>query len=625
MIEKMKKLSLLLRSDDRSVILRPLQDLGVLHIEFGKDSQRLEVLLLKENITKLERTHAFIKALTDEAHNTFHQESIDDLDPVIDVVDKTNVELQDLHAQGEKLAKELASQEIWGDYDAEKLAALEATGLHCRFASALIAEYEAVADEPTFIEVARDASHVFYVSLTEQGKEPVALVGQEVFLAGSLTQLKAKVLAIHEAIEKRRKALLSYGRYLDEITKGIKTYQDRLAYALANNSLVEVADGKALLLQGWFPVKREADVKAFLEASTCAYLIENPTHEDSPPIAMRNGKLASLFEPITKVYSLPNYHEADTTAFLGPFFALFVGLCLADVGYGFLMLIATVSAFFALKGDMKKIAGLGIILSLTTILGGVLLGDMFGIQADSSVYPSFLKSFASFGSMDQAMRLPILLGIVQVLIGHLLRSYNGFRNNGLQGALKPLGTACLVVFAAIGILQMGYFGDGPHLMVGPIPIGPWIYAIPNLALVTKVLAIVGLVLVLFFNGVEHHVKFYLRPAHGLWELFEFFSQILGDFLSYLRLFALGLAGGLLAMSFNTIGLMVLGKGDNPLLWLALVVVLLLGHSINLGLALIASFVHPVRLTFVEFYKAIGFKGGGVSYSPFRMQAKSNQN
>ncbi len=624
MIEKMKKLSLLLRSDDRNVILRPLQDLGVVHVEFGKDTQRLEVLLLKENITKLERIYSFIKALTAEEHTTFHQEATEDLDAILDVIEKTNVEIEDLKAQGEKLAKEIAAQEIWGDYDASKLAALEGSGLHCRFATALIAEYETVSKEPSFVEVTRDASHVYYVALNKKGEE-VTLVGQEVFLAGSLTQLKAKALGLHEDIMKRRKTLLSYGRYLDAISQGIKSYQDRLAYALANNSLVEVADGKALLLQGWFPVKKETEVKAFLEASTCAFLIETPTHKDSPPIAMKNGKLATLFEPITKVYSLPNYHEADTTAFLGPFFALFVGLCLADVGYGFLMLIATVTAFFVVKGELKKFAGLGIVLSLTTILGGILLGDMFGIQADSSVYPSFLKSFASFGSMDQAMRLPILLGIVQVLIGHLLRSYNGFRNNGIQGALKPLGTACLVVFAAIGILQMGYFGDGPHLMVGPIPIGPWIYAIPNLPLVTQILAIVGIVLVLFFNGVEHHVKFYLRPAHGLWELFEFFSQILGDFLSYLRLFALGLAGGLLAMSFNTIGLMVLGKGDNPLLWLALVVVLLLGHSINLGLALIASFVHPVRLTFVEFYKAIGFKGGGVSYSPFRMQTKSHQN
>jgi V/A-type H+-transporting ATPase subunit I len=629
MIQKMKKLSLLVHANDRSQVLEDLQKLGVVHVELGKDQQRLEILVYKEKIVKLEKTHQFLTSLVTAEKTVFHQETYpDDLDVLYDEIEKMRVEIDDLRAQGEHLAKELQAQNAWGFYDAQKAQALNAAGIKLRFGKVPPKVFEALDPQAPFFEIAREGASVLYVYLQDTQKEPEELPGQEVFLSAGSDQLQQKMLGLDAEIQKRQKYLLDYGRYIDSLSEGIANLKDRLSYSFANYSLTETVEGKVLILQGWFPQVVEDRVKAFLDTSKAAYLLEEPTEKDQPPVSLRNGRLAQLFEPITKVYSLPNYHEIDTTAFLGPFFALFVGLCLADVGYGALMLAATLPAFFLLKGEGRRLAGLGIVLSVMTIAGGLLLGDIFGIETfkegvPNQLYPSLLRPLALFPTMADAMALPILLGFVQVFLGHILRMVNGFRRDGVQGGLKPIGTALLVITVGFLLLEYNFFGPFAKVMVGPIPVGFWISSIPHVATVTMVLGIAGAVLVLLFNGVEHHLKFYIRPAVGLWELYEFVSQILGDILSYLRLFALGLAGGLLAESFNSIGLMVLGNGHNPLLWFFMILVLLIGHGINLGLALIASFVHPVRLTFVEFYKAIGFKGGGVSYSPFQTQFKSN--
>ncbi|NNM67713.1 MAG: hypothetical protein HKM06_06875 [Spirochaetales bacterium] len=625
----MKKLSLLVHANDRSQVLEDLQRLGVVHVEFGKDQQRLEILVFKEKITKLEKTHQFLTTLAASEKTVFHQETYpDDLDVLYDEIEKMRVEVDDLRSQGVHLAKELESQNVWGFYDAQKAEALNAAGIKLRFGKAPAKLFEALDPQEPFVEVAKDGSSVLYVYLQDSKKESAELPGQEIFLSAGSDQLQQKLLDIDAEIKKREKFLLGYCRYIDGLSDGIADLKDRLSYSFANYSLTETAGGQVLILQGWYPEVEEARVREFLDSSRAAYLLEEPKGEEQPPIALKNGRLARLFEPITKVYSLPNYHEIDTTAFLAPFFALFVGLCLADVGYGTLMLAVTIPAFFLLKGEGRRLAGLGIVLSVMTIAGGLLLGDIFGIETfkegvPNQLYPSLLRPLALFPTMADAMALPILLGFVQVFLGHILRMVNGFRRDGVQGGLKPIGTALLVITVGFLLLEYNFFGPFAKVMVGPIPVGPLVSSIPYVSTVTIVLGVLGAVLVLLFNGVEHHLKFYIRPAMGLWELYEFISQILGDILSYLRLFALGLAGGLLAESFNSIGIMVLGNGHNPLMWVFLIVVLLIGHGINLGLALIASFVHPVRLTFVEFYKAIGFKGGGVSYSPFQTQLKSN--
>ena len=165
------------------------------------------------------------------------------------------------------------------------------------------------------------------------------------------------------------------------------------------------------------------------------------------------------------------------------------------------------------------------------------------------------------------------------------------------------------------------FSMNPALLaVGPIPVGVWITSVP--AMIGQWLLIVGIVLVLFFNGLEGKTKVYLRPLTGIMSMYELATGLIGDILSYIRLFALGLAGGLLAEAFNGIAMGLIKGSDghwvtSPVPYVMMIVILLFGHSINLGIGLLSAFVHSLRLQFVEFYKAIEFKGGGVEYDPLR--------
>jgi V/A-type H+-transporting ATPase subunit I len=209
------------------------------------------------------------------------------------------------------------------------------------------------------------------------------------------------------------------------------------------------------------------------------------------------------------------------------------------------------------------------------------------------------------------MAFAIMVGVVQVILGFAIQIINRIRLNGFFAGLMPLGTIFLISAGVIAIIN----NMAPELVIGPMKVGILITSIPNTGLVAIILAIIGGVLVLLFNDVTK--KLYIRPLIGLWDLYGIVTGVPGDILSYIRLFALGLAGSLLGGAFNQIAFMV--KGDPPSIigYFFMVVILIIGHSINLGLAALSAFVHPLRLILLEFYKSVGFTGGGLVYSPFK--------
>jgi vacuolar-type H+-ATPase subunit I/STV1 len=322
---------------------------------------------------------------------------------------------------------------------------------------------------------------------------------------------------------------------------------------------------------------------------------------------------------------------------------------------------------------MRKLLALGMVLAVSVMVAGVLLDDYFGARpvveyehelaleaaaekagtahatetthaaetaapaADATegleapatagsapkhqpADPGILKDLALFRQQKDAMLLPMLLGVIQVVFGWALRIRNQTRHHGWQGFGQPTGNILImagVVFYLLPaiLIPMLFHYDSAQLTIGPLPVGQWMTALP--LAVGQGLLIGGIALVLLFNGLENHTKIFLRPLTGLWSLYELVQGLIGDILSYIRLFALGLAGGLLAESFNNIAMGIVKDAQGPLPFLFMTAILLLGHTINLGIGLLSAFVHSLRLQFVEFYKAIEFKGGGVEYDPLR--------
>ncbi len=614
MVERMKRLSILIHSSVKERFLENLQQLGVvdLNMDFSKENDRISDLKFKINRIKKAKNFllSFLKENKVKENKKIVCENISDL---LEKIENSQKEYESLLERIKQTDEEIKILERWGEFDPIIFAKLEKEGIFVRFYSCSSEEFEKISEKGYNVnEISRDGNTVYFVLFTEElvdlqeaklEKVPMKKLSEVITHKNHLqTLLKEAILSIS-----------SMECYLKDLDDEINKLSDELFFELGRENFSNLVEDKVLYITGYFPVKSEKKVRELLDKNDVVYYIENPDFKNEDvPVKLKNDKFSSLFEVITKLNSLPKYYEIDPTPFTAPFFALFFGLCIADVGYGIIMLLATLGALFFVKDkSFKSIAMLGVVLSITTIIGGILLNTVFGLQILSLPVPEDLKKFVVFTDMNSAMGFAIFLGVLQVSVGYILQIINKIRLFGIEGALQPLG----VLLLFLGILSYAIVFIAPgDMSIGPIRIKYYLSLVPFSQLVFSAMAIVGLILILLFNNISQ--KIFIRPLIGLWELYGVITGVPGDILSYLRLFALGLAGGLLGNAFNQIALMVRGDG-NILGIIFMTLILIVGHGLNLVLALLGAFVHPLRLTLLEFYKAVGFTGGGRPYRPFR--------
>jgi len=225
------------------------------------------------------------------------------------------------------------------------------------------------------------------------------------------------------------------------------------------------------------------------------------------------------------------------------------------------------------------------------------------------------------GDMYGSMTFAIIVGILQVMFGFILQVINKVKSNGIQAGFQPLGVFCILsglfiilspVLKETEIPLVKFLGK----LLNSIPSSNiTLFGMENLKLTGAILLGVGILFVLLFNNIDKPI--FVRPFLGLWELYGIVTGIPGDVLSYIRLFALGLAGGLLGHAFNQIALMLKTNIGGVGGIIGMLLIMIFGHSLNLALTALGAFVHPLRLTLLEFYKSIGFTGGGKVYAPFK--------
>jgi V/A-type H+-transporting ATPase subunit I len=267
------------------------------------------------------------------------------------------------------------------------------------------------------------------------------------------------------------------------------------------------------------------------------------------------------------------------------------------------------------------------VLSSFTIIAGLFLNtffghDIFNLPGTKDAFFHKATGIALFGPVETAkgkvfpaMTFALYIGAVQILLGMALRAVNRIRNYGLLWGLAPLASMLMAAGAIIFLAHKNFMGMGVYVL-GAVPVGNLLNAIP--LTVSLWLCIIGLVILFLFN--DPSKKIIVRFALGFWELYQFAQGLAGDGLSYVRLFALGLAGGLLGAAFNDIAFMIITDSEgvvhygSPLI-IFTILILVVGHTLNLALSGLGAFVHSLRLTFVEFYNNLKFKGGAKGYAP----------
>ena len=390
-----------------------------------------------------------------------------------------------------------------------------------------------------------------------------------------------------EASEKGKETLEQFASaYLPSLQKRKAELEDAYELKRVIKNTQEEADGKIKILEGFVPRPEKKRFSQFLDSKGIVHIKNRSRFSDNPPILLHNNWFSRLFEPIGSLFSLPAYKDLDLTFFFAPFFAVFFGFGMNDSGYGLILLIgATIMKLLGKPKIKKSYLTLVQLLGVITFFFGLLTGNIFGVSIAELPGLSFLKNVLL--KDKQIFTLAIAIGFVQILLGMALQGINKMIKFGFRYGLPQVGWIMIILH----LLNMFYFNILP--------------------LYSHVDIYVALALIIFFANPE--AGFLKGIGTGIWEVFNI-TGLMGDVLSYIRLFALGVSSAILALVINSIAFQVAKVPyAGPVLF---VIILLFGHTLNLFVASLGAFVHTMRLTFVEFYKNAGFTGGGNPYKPF---------
>ena len=385
---------------------------------------------------------------------------------------------------------------------------------------------------------------------------------------------------------------------LPELQKRRAEAYSQLDLYLAGAAAVPAAEDTIVTLVGYAPTEKDAKVSAALDQLGVFYLKDAAQVQDDPPISLKNNWFVRQFEVLTDMYGRPAYDGFDPTPFISVFFLLFFAFCMGDCGYG-LILIA-VGLLLRKSEGFKDLAPLVTILGAGTAVIGFLFHTFFSMDISTwSIFAPIKWIFlpGKIAGYDGTMVLSIIVGVVHLCLAMCVKTYEQTKTKGLLNSLGTWGWTLLIV---------GGVAVGALALIGVLSseITKWIII---------ALGIISALGIFVFN--DMHRNKLANVGVGLWETYNTVTGLVGDVLSYLRLYALGLAGSMLGLAFNSIGQMILGDGSNVITWIPFVLIVVIGHTLNVAMAALGAFVHPLRLNFLEFFKNSGYEARGRNYHP----------
>lgn len=601
MIAKMKKLTFLVYHKEYDAFLKSIRDLGVVHVA-TKAQGSAENAALQESIRLSARYTAAIKMLQglNVQPAAAHTGDAGKGTEVLAEIEDVQQQIQQVAHKLQAVEKELVQLEPWGDFDPKSVARLRDAGYQIDFYICSDKQFkEEWVDFYNATEINHVGSKLYFVTVMPKGENIDLEVETAKLPDCSLSDLhvrKENLAKQSEALQARLKDLAA--SVVPDLQAAQAQVHSQIEFSKVVLNTDSLADNKLMLLQGWAPADCVSKIKDFLESKEVYYEVADPTPEDDVPILLDNKGFFRLFEPIMRLYMLPKYNELDLTPFFAPFFMLFFGLCLGDSGYGLFMLLAvTVYRLVAknISASMKPILTLVQLLGASTMVCGLLTGTCFGFNLYDIQLPLF-QSLKEAISLDnqQMFNLSLILGGVQIIFGMILKAVNQTIQFGFKYAVATIGWLFILVSTAIAFAAPGF-----------MPMGGTVH---------MVFLAIGVLMAYLYNSPGKNV--FVNIGLGLWDSYNMATGLLGDVLSYVRLFALGLSGGILASVFNSLAVGM--SPDNVIAGpIVMVLIFVIGHAINMFMNVLGAMVHPMRLTFVEFFKNSGYEGGGKEYKPFK--------
>lgn len=605
MITPMTKLTMLIYHRDYKQFLLDLREHGVVHVQAKKKTLQNDTM--KAKMMEMKHVSNTIKLLEKRPKSENPVKTDLRNRDLIDFIDSKYNNIETIQQQMLSLQKEDNVYLPWGHFPEETLKQIQSNNWDMRFFTVPSRKYDNHWEEEFNAFLINEISGLkYFTTLTPKGKEPVIEADKFQFPTLSKSEIKAQV-------EEKEKELKEENQYLNDVAEDaiakLQSYKidikEDADFYKVSEAAEYMADDKILSLEGWVPAEIEANTIKWLDKEDIYYEASKPVKNvDNPPIKLKNNPFARLFEMIGDMYSIPTYWELDMVPFFAPFFVIFFGFCLGDCGYGLLMMLVTIVLILTKKlPKMQNILWLGFFLGLGTVIMGTISGTFFGIQLlkiDTPFVNNLKTIMFKEEGLYSAFNVSLFIGVFQILFGMCLKIINQTKMYGFSSALSTIGWVVVLLGGGVS-----------YLVVGGVSIAFYICLI------------VGGVLIFIFNSPIK--KFYspiVNIGSGLWDTYNMATGLLGDVLSYIRLFALGLSGSILGLVFNDLAIRM--SPDIPVVkQLVMIIILILGHTMNIGLSGLSAVVHPMRLTFVEFYKNAGFKGGAKKYEPFRKMTVNN--
>ena len=576
-IARLKKITLCGLLKEKERVLNGLQDLGCMHLLPLRPAPAEVENVASPRAESAYKALRFLTELPEKRRQVVRDPAFDVEKFIADALDLKQ-RLRDVTDQRDFLEHRIAEVEPWGDLRFPPQDALD--GHYLWFYLLPLAKLKSLDEIDLPWQIVRKDHRQAYVVVIAKTEPPREMLPVPRTRTGALPvsvlkeHLEDAELELEDLVAQR----LALTRFIYLLSVNLAEAENRASLSYADQQTRD-QDG-IVAVQGWVPEDAIADVESYAEQAGLACLIEEPRPDEQPPTLLVEPPSMGAGVDLAFFYQIPNYRSWDPSVMLFFSFSVFFAMILSDAGYGLLLMGGLLAFWKRLGGSEKGRAYrlLGASMFGFAIIYGVMAGGYFGVTPPEGSILDDLH-IIDINNYPAMMKLSILVGIVHLIVAHGITAY---LNRGRMVALSKLGWIAGLIggfLLAYGEPDSGMAALGPGLVVG------------------------GLVTVFLFSS-ERPLK---SPMDMLWRVFDGTKALIGimglfgDVLSYMRLFALGLASASLALTFNSLAMQI--QDSVPGLGLLLAILLLiLGHVLNLGLAIMSGVVHGLRLNFMEFYK-----------------------
>ena len=601
MIEKMSKITLLVDEGSAKSALRSLRKLGVLHVKPLQNPPSSDMSAIETRLEEIKRVLILLGEPDDPK-----QKASGKADKFVDEVLEANRTRSILVREMESLQEADRWYADWTNISLDDMASLEEDGFYIKI-------YQL---SPSAWASEKENENLFALSETK-GSVKVALVSRDpeetldhrpINIPDiSAKEVKYRILEIKKELIKIEKVVEGHRCHIEMI----KGYDENLKkdhqFSIIQNGLGFKEN--IAYLQGYVPSDEAVTIDKAAEKHGWGFVEEEPELTDNPPTKLKNAKWIKIIEPVFDFLgTIPGYREKDISMYFLIFFAIFVAMIIGDAGYGMIFLLVSIFATFKMKksgGKLPDVVVLMYVLSFTTIVWGAITGTWFGSVAIANI--PFFKSMiipdiASFPeifpdlTVNPQAKVQLICFILAILQLGLASIMNFIDNLPKLKAFEHVGWFALTV---------GSFTLVLNLVLG--------MAMPSF---TVPLMAAGFAFIVIFSAQEPGKGFFKGVLAGLGGAFNTFLDAISSFsniISYIRLFAVGMATVAIATAFND---MAAGMMQGPAI-IGGVIVLLVGHSLNLAMGLLSVMVHGIRLNLLEFSGQLGLEWTGYKYMPFK--------